>query len=132
MYPIVVHKNNFYPHFEILSFDNGRAVWAFTCAENISYKNDNAGTVTLAIDFPLSYTHYVIIDGIERFQSIYIYDLAFRTDFRFETYNSSGYVYQRDTSTLLLKSRHKSQLETIRLVYNVQKEDTAIKETVSE
>ncbi len=132
LYPIIVHKNNFYPHFEILSFDNGRAVWAFTCAENISYKNDNAGTVTLTIDFPLSYTHYVIIDGIERFQSIYIYDLAFRTDFRFETYNSSGYVYQRDTSTLLLKSRHKSQLETIRLVYNVQKEDTAIKETVSE
>lgn len=132
LYPIVVHKNNFYPHFEILAFDNARAVWAFTCAENISYKNDNAGTVTLTIDFPLSYTHYLIIDGIERFQSIYIYDLAFRTDYRFETYNSSGYVYQRDTQTLLLKSRHKSQLETIRLVYNVQSEDSSLKETVSE
>lgn len=118
LYPIVVHDNYFYPHFEILSFDNGRAVWAWTCAENISYENDGQGTVSLSIDFPLSYTHYIIINGIERFQTIYIYDLAFRTDARFETYNSSGYVYQNDSKSLLLKSRHKSQREQIRLVYS--------------
>ena len=118
LYPIVVHDNYFYPHFEILSFDNGRAVWAWTCAENISYENDGQGTVSLNIDFPLSYTHYIIINGIERFQTIYIYDLAFRTDARFETYNSSGYVYQNDSKSLLLKSRHKSQREQIRLVYS--------------
>lgn len=118
LYPIVVHDNYFYPHFEILSFANGRAVWAWTCAKNISYENDNQGTIALNIDFPLSYTHYIIINGIERFQTIYIYDLAFRTDARFETYNSSGYVYQNDSKSLLLKSRHKSQIEQIRLVYS--------------
>lgn len=117
IYPIVVHNNKFYPHFEILAFNNGRAVWAWTCANNITYANDNMGTITLNIDFPLSYTHYVILNGIEKFQTIYIYDMAFRTDYRFETYNSSGYVYQNDTKSLLLKSRHKSQVETIRLVY---------------
>ncbi len=117
LYPIVVHDNSFYPHFEILAFDDGRAIWAWTCAKNISYANDNMGTITLNIDFPLSYTHYVIFNGINKFQSIYIYDMAFRTDYRFETYNSSGYVYQSDTKSLLLKSRHKSQIETIRLVY---------------
>lgn len=117
LYPIVVHDNYFYPHFEILAFDGGRSVWTWTCAKNISYENDNQGTITLNIDFPLSYTHYVIINGIERFQTIYIYDLAFRTDARFETYNSSGYVYQNDSKSLLLKSRHKSQIEQIRLVY---------------
>lgn len=117
LYPVVVHNNRFYPHFEVLSFNNGRAVWAWTCAENISYENDNMGTITLNIDFPLSYTHYLIINGIDQFQTIYIYDMAFRTDYRFETYNSSGYVYQADNKSLLLKSRHKSQIETIRLVY---------------
>ena len=117
LYPIVVHDNYFYPHFEVLAFDGGRSVWAWTCAKNISYENDNQGNVTLNIDFPLSYTHYAIINGIERFQTIYIYDLAFRTDARFETYNSSGYVYQNDSKSLLLKSRHKSQIEQIRLVY---------------
>ena len=47
--------------------------------------------------------------------------MSFRTDPRFETYNSSGYVYKKSTETLLLKSRHKSQLEKIRLVYRVAK-----------
>lgn len=117
LYPIVVHDNYFYPHFEILAFNNGRAVWAWTCAKNISYENDNQGSIVLNVDFPLSYTHYAIITGIERFQTIYIYDLAFRTDAKFETYNSSGYVYQNDSNSLLLKSRHKSQIEQIRLVY---------------
>lgn len=117
LYPIVVHDNYFYPHFEILAFNNGRAVWAWTCAKNISYENDSQGAIVLNVDFPLSYTHYAIITGIERFQTIYIYDLAFRTDARFETYNSSGYVYQNDSNSLLLKSRHKNQIEQIRLVY---------------
>lgn len=118
LYPIVVHDNYFYPHFEILAFNNGRAVWAWTCAKNISYENDSQGSIVLNVDFPLSYTHYAIITGIERFQTIYIYDLAFRTDARFETYNSSGYVYQNDSNSLLLKSRHKNQIEQIRLVYS--------------
>ena len=43
--------------------------------------------------------------------------MAFRTDPRFETYNSSGYVYKKSTNTLLLKSRHKAAFEVIRLVY---------------
>ena len=107
----------YYPHYEIMAFDNGQAVWAWTCANNISYENDNAGAITLSIDFPLSYTHYVIISGIQQFKTIYIYNMAFRSDYRFETYNSSGYVYRQDRSTLLLKSRHRSEIETIRLIY---------------
>lgn len=118
LYPVVVHNNRFYPHFDVLAFDNGRAVWTWTCAESVNYQNDNQGTITLNIDFPLSYTHYMIVNGVEPFQQIYIYDMAFRTDYRFETYNSSGYVYQNDTKSLLLKSRHKSQVEQIRLVYS--------------
>ncbi|MCI6179121.1 MAG: hypothetical protein MR662_01320, partial [Treponema porcinum] len=117
LYPAVVHTNMYYPHYEIMAFDNGQAVWAWTCANNISYENDNAGAITLAIDFPLSYTHYVIISGIQQFKTIYIYNMAFRSDYRFETYNSSGYVYRQDRSTLLLKSRHRSEIETIRLIY---------------
>ena len=47
--------------------------------------------------------------------------MAFRTDPRFETYNSSGYVYKKTTETLLLKSRHKTQYEKVRLVYQEAK-----------
>ncbi|MDE5898686.1 MAG: hypothetical protein K2H09_05415 [Treponemataceae bacterium] len=125
LYPIIVRNNPFYPHYEILAFDNGRAVWTWTCAESVRYENDNAGTITLSVDFPASQTHYLIISGINPFSSIYIYDLAFRTDPRFETYNSSGYVYQQNTRTLLLKSRHRSVTETIRLMYTQSAADRA-------
>ena len=47
--------------------------------------------------------------------------MAFRTDPRFETYNSSGYVYKKTTETLLLKSRHKTEFEKVRLVYREAK-----------
>ena len=43
--------------------------------------------------------------------------MAFRTDPRFETYNSSGYVYRSTSDTLLLKSRHKSEIENITMGY---------------
>jgi len=132
LYPIVVHDNPYYPHFALLGFDGGNAVWAWTCAANMTYQNDGGGTVTVTIDFPQSYTHYVIINGIQRFRTIYIYDLAFRTDPRFETYNSSGYVYRADTNTLLLKSRHKSQIETIRFIYSDAAREAAERRTITE
>jgi len=132
LYPIVVHDNPYYPHFALLGFDNGNPVWAWTCAANMTYRNDGSGTVTVTIDFPQSYTHYVIINGIQHFKTIYIYDMAFRTDPRFETYNSSGYVYRADTNTLLLKSRHKSQIETIRFIYSDAAREAAERRTITE
>lgn len=117
IYPIVIHNNTYYPHYVLMGFDSRGAVWAWTCAENMTYQNNGSGEAVISISFPLGYTHYVIINGIEAFRSIYIYDMAFRTDPRFETYNSSGYVHQRDNATLLLKSRHRSANEIIRLVY---------------
>lgn len=117
LYPVVVHTNSYYPHYEIMAFEGGQAVWAWTCAKNMTYENDNAGAVTITIRAPQSYTHYLIINGIQEFKTIYIYDMAFRSDYRFETYNSSGYVYQKNTKTLLLKSRHRSEIETIRFIY---------------
>ena len=73
----------------------------------------------------MSYTHYLIVNGIEQFRAIYIYDIAFRSDYRFETYNSSGYIYQPATKSLLLKSRHKSDIENIRLIYTTAAQEKA-------
>ena len=129
LYPIIVHDNIYYPHFVIMSFDKLGAVWAWTCAEKVSYINDNAGTISILVDFMLSNTHYMIVNGIEAFKSIYIYDMAFRTDPRFETYNSSGYVYQKDNTSLLLKSRHRSTTEVIRLSYIDNSAEKAASET---
>ncbi len=120
LYPIIAYNNLFYPHFEKISDSDGNKIWAWTCARSIKY-DGNSDEASFTIDFPEGDTHYVILKGIPQFNTIYIYDMAFRTDPRFETYNSSGYVYKKSSETLLLKSRHKSQVEKVRLVYYAAK-----------
>lgn len=117
IYPLIAYNNKNYPHFEKIHTDGNKLLWAWTCAKSIAYEKDSDGSITLTIDFPEGYTHYVIVNGLPAFSSIYIYNMAFRTDPRFETYNSSGYVYKNNTQTLLLKSRHKTRYETVRLEY---------------
>lgn len=115
LYPIVV-ENDFYPHSTVLGYYGNTPVWTWTCAKSASYTITSDGTVDLRIEFPQGATHYVIVNGVPTFHAnIEIQGMPFRTDPRFETYNSSGYVYQSDTQTLFLKSRHKSQVELIRL-----------------
>ncbi len=122
LYPILEPNNSAYPHVEVIanaqSSGTGKTVWAWTAAQAIGYERDSAGNLLLTVDFPQEETHYLIINGIEPFRRIDIYGVAFRTDPRFETYNSSGYVYNRDTGTLFLKSRHKTQKETVKLYYD--------------
>ena len=128
LYPIIAYNNVFYPHFEKISDADGNKIWAWTCARSIKYEG-NSDEATFTIDFPEGDTHYVILKGIPLFNTIYIYDMAFRTDPRFETYNSSGYVYKKSSETLLLKSRHKSQLEKVRLVYHAKPAPASVVET---
>ena len=44
-----------------------------------------------------------------------MYGIPFRSDARFEMYNSSGYTYNASSKILYVKMRHKSEYETIRL-----------------
>ncbi len=117
LYPLVDYDNSFYPHIQLIHGSGKDVMWAWTCSGDIKYAKDDEGSLVLTINFPLEHTHYVILKGIPAFQQIFIYDMAFRTDPRFETYNSSGYVYKSDSETLLLKSRHKSENENIRMSY---------------
>jgi hypothetical protein len=57
------------------------------------------------------------IRGIKKLNATDIYGIAYRTDPRFESYNSSGYVYESDTESLLLKYRQRSADEEIKLYY---------------
>ena len=117
IYPVLVSDNPFYPHFEFIGEDNENTVWAWTCASEVNYKKDEYRNTEIEIVFPQGLTHYVIIGGIPAFQKIQIYGIDFRTDPRFETYNSSGYVHLKNSDILLLKSRHRNERETVRLTY---------------
>ncbi len=120
LYPIVAYDNPYYPHLEKIYDKEDELIWAWTCAKDIACTRTSE-EISLSIDFPEGSTHYVIVKGLPQFSSIYIYEMAFRTDPRFETYNSSGYVYKKTTETLLLKSRHKSHFEIVRLGYKDNK-----------
>ena len=117
LYPYIAEDNFYYPHIDVIGSENGRPVWAWTVASSIDYVKEDDGTVVFKTLFPTEETHYMILSGIEQFSSIEIYGLQYRTDPRFETYNSSGYVYNAQTKTLFLKFRHKSPVETVRLFY---------------
>lgn len=135
LYPVVAYDNIFYPHFQKIDEADGKTIWAWTCAKSIKL-NRSKEEYNFTIDFPEGDTHYIIIKGIPVFNLIYIYDMSFRTDPRFETYNSSGYVYKRPSETLLLKSRHKTEFEKVKLVYSIPEptpapkvEEPAVEET---
>lgn len=117
LYPLIAYDNWYYPHFKIIRNESNQFIWAWTCAQDINWTREADGSLTLKIKFPLELTHYIIFKGIPEFNSIHIYNMAFRTDPRFETYNSSGYVYRSTSDTLLLKSRHKSEIENITMGY---------------
>ena len=124
LYPYIAEDNFYYPHIDVIGSENGRPVWAWTVASSIDYVKEDDGTVVFKTLFPTEETHYMILSGIEQFSSIEIYGLQYRTDPRFETYNSSGYVYNAQTKTLFLKFRHKSPVETVRLFYRSRREST--------
>lgn len=115
IYPLAARNNKFYPHLVILEETLTEPIWTWTAAQSMSIKTDSENTSTISLDFPQGDSHYVIINGIKPFKSIEIYELSFRTDHRFETYNSSGYVYDSKSNTLFLKYRHKSGTEIVKL-----------------
>ena len=117
LYPIFVPENLYYPHIALLSDTDDGIVWAWTVSTNMSYEKSSDNSIIIKAAFPQSTIHHMIIRGIKKFTSIDIYGIAYRTDPRFESYNSSGYVFENDTESLLLKYRHRSSEEEIKLYY---------------
>ena len=119
LYPILTKNNANYPHSLVMDKNSNETVWAWTCASNITYEeNENSSEALITVSFKQGDSHYIIINGIKPFVGIEIYGLSFHTDPRFETYNSSGYIYNEKTHTLFLKSRHKVSNEKIRLYFS--------------
>lgn len=134
LYPILMRGNPFYPHYALLKTMETENVWAWTIAPSIRYSRDENLTISLNIEFPVGLSHYMFIRGITPFRRIQIYNMDFRTDPRFEIYNSSGYIYRAAAQALLLKSRHREQNEVIRLFYRdiVEEEEAESEETFVE
>ena len=115
LYPLLMPDNSWYPHVQSLALQAEAGIWAWTCAQNIEVLENTSKTLVLRLRFPEGQSHYLTLHGIRPFYRIEMYGIPFRSDVRFEMYNSSGYTYNAGSKILYLKMRHKSEYETIRL-----------------
>jgi hypothetical protein len=111
----VLKPGNYNPHAVLL--DNGIWAWTVSPAVKASY---TAGNLNIDISFPVGAAHYVIIRGIKPFIKIQMHGQDWRTDNQFERYDSSGWVYYSQDQTLILKLKHRTTLESIRVFYRVE------------
>ena len=131
LYPLVIPHNSWYPHAESLALQAEPGIWAWTCAQHIEVLENTAKTLLLRIKFPEGQSHYLTLHGIRSFYRIELYGIPFRSDARFEMYNSSGYAYDASNKILYLKMRHKSEYETIKLSIGAAPQQSPIERPAS-
>ncbi len=115
LYNIFFPENTWYTHEKTLLNEDDKSIFALTCAKDIRIRKNSKDMIVFDFTFQEGQTHYVILQGVEKFNDIKIHDIHFRTDPHFETYNSSGYVYNPDTKTLFLKLKHRKEVERVEL-----------------
>jgi hypothetical protein len=126
MYRICRAENGgeYYARAQSLSTET-TGLWAWTAGSNVSAVQ-GAGTTDITVSFPAGETHYMMIRGLRPFAVLQLYGIDYPSDPQFERYDSSGWVYSPQEQTLLLKMKHRSSTERIRILYNSEsRENTA-------
>jgi hypothetical protein len=99
---------DYYPHAERIA----AGAWMWTAASSVNV-TQNAGITDIAVTFPAGETHYIILRGIRPFTRIQLHGIDYRTDPRFERYDSSGWYYINSERTLLFKIKQRDTVEHI-------------------
>jgi len=110
-----LHAENILPRTVPFTLDAATSIWVWTGAPIRAARDGNA--IDIATDFPVGTTHYLLVRGVKPFVKIQLYGIDFRTDPRFERYDSSGWAYSQSEQTLMLKIKHRTPTEHIRIVY---------------
>ena len=92
------------------------SVWVWTAAQTVSASQQN-DVMDITVRFPAGETHYMIIRGIRPFARLQLYNMDFRSDPQFERYDSSGWAYYSQEQVLVLKMKHRTTEELIRIIF---------------
>jgi len=111
-----IAPREFFPRAQPISVEGLSGVWTWTGAGAVSATIQD-GVLDIAVDFPVGETHFMMLRGIKPFTKMQLYGIDFRTDSEFERYDSSGWAYSSSEQTLLLKMKHKSPTEHIRIFF---------------
>jgi hypothetical protein len=115
LYPLVA-DNPYYPHETSFARDVGPGVWAWTCAPSLTVQA-SASRYTFVASFPTGRSHYLSFYGIKPFANIQLYDIDYNPDNDFESYDASGYLYNKGSGALYMKMKHKKESEDIKLFF---------------
>ena len=111
----ILNPGEYYPHAAAIGAGTSN-IWAWTAAPSVSAVQ-NEETLDISVSFLVNETHYMLIRGVRPFGRIQLYGIDFRSDPQFERYDSSGWVYYPADQTLVLKMKHRSATELIRIFF---------------
>jgi hypothetical protein len=107
----ILRPGGYYPRIASLGIES---LWAWTSSPSVSAVREN-GVLDISISFPAGETHYLMLWGIQPFTRMQIHSMDWRSDPRYESYDSSGWVYYPRDQLLALKLKHRVPVEHIRI-----------------
>ncbi|GMO48750.1 MAG: hypothetical protein Ta2G_04950 [Termitinemataceae bacterium] len=114
-----IYKNlrfcDYYPH-PVGAGSIYSGVWFWTMSPSIAATYEN-NVLDIAVSFPTSQTHYMLISGIGAFSKIQMRDMDYRSDPQFESYDSPGWAYSAGERTLFVKLVHRNQAEHVKIFF---------------
>jgi len=90
--------------------------WAWTMLPSIRTAATESN-ITFTFTFQVGMSHFVIIRGVRPFLRLQMYNLDWRPDSQPERYDSSGFFYYQQDQVLVMKIRHRSVNENVRIIY---------------
>jgi hypothetical protein len=115
LYPLLA-DNPYYAHAVSFGRDVAPGLWAWTCSPALSVQASAARYVFTA-SFLAGRAHFLSFYGIKPFANIQLYDIDYSPDNEFESYDASGYLYNKSAGALYLKMKHKKDIEDIKLAF---------------
>ncbi|MCL2759602.1 MAG: hypothetical protein FWD22_05270 [Treponema sp.] len=112
----ILNPADYYPR-ETWLTNEGHWAWTVSPSVRASYIE---GNLNFAVSFPPNMSHHLIIRGVRPFIRIQIHGMDWRSDSQFERYDSSGWVYYPENQILILKLRHRTTVENVRLIYRIE------------
>jgi hypothetical protein len=91
-------------------------LWAWTASPAVQV-TQTGQVLDIGVNFPQGESHYMLIRGVGPFYRLQFYDMDWRSDPQFERYDSSGWAYSAGNQILVLKMKHRTTDEHIRIFY---------------
>jgi len=103
--------------------------WAWTVSQSLRAYFNSDGNLNISVSFFANMAHHMIIRGIRPFLRIQIHGTDWRSDSQFERYDSSGWIYYPEDQILIIKLRHRTTTENIRIIYRFDPPPVVVEET---